>query len=368
MSDTTTHRTEKIAVRAAGMSAVFPSGLPDGWRIWMPCSGPGDMAAAMSDVWPPGRIDPVDEDASMCRRWTQRFGLDCPQGDALQYQFGDQVYGVADIDPFGGPAHMVGRFLAHARYGDPLLIVTTDGSGQFRQRKKRAWDFTEQKAGPVDSDRASEQSDNWPDELGAWMAEVTGRPVTTVEAVRRQHMWYCAHQIGTSGGPVRRPLGTVPDRPSLEEEYANLTAAEQITAEENVVEDVLMAAGQRQPTAAAIQKIIRQRLGADLHIRTVQRRVQAVTADIDRVTLDRNDPDQAHRYFQRMLRRQIDHARRDGQDIAVARLVDVAQREHWAWYDRIDRTGGMMPDTLLEAIDLQATTLAAARRAVEPPA
>lgn len=201
----------KLEIRRKGMGAVFPGGLPAGSRVWMPCSGPGVVAEALSDLWPVDRIDPVDKDLGMKRRWEAKFpGSECAVGDAAKYEFSPaKVYSVADIDPFGGPAHIALRFMSAAALADPCLVIVTDGSGQQRGRQHRAWDFDEMRQGPIDSDAASEQQANLPEHIRRWMAGVTGRECEVVASHRFRHMWYVAIQCG---GGEPRPAVRLPKR------------------------------------------------------------------------------------------------------------------------------------------------------------
>lgn len=201
VSSSSSSAVEKVEVRRAGMQAAFgAAGLPDGSRIWMPYSGPGDMLAAME--WPVERVDALDNDESMIRRWAERWP-DHPAvcGEAEKWSPAEgAVYSVADVDAFGGPQAVIARWLDAPRT-DPALLVATDGAGAFRRRRKRPFDFDSLAAGPVDSERAARQQRDLPVEYQCWLTRLTGGLVTVVSTFQHDHMWYMAFVLGALAEP-----------------------------------------------------------------------------------------------------------------------------------------------------------------------
>ena len=111
----------------------------------MPCCGVGDIAEALSDLWPTARIYALDVDAAMVRRWAERLpdATSCTLGDAEKWTppAAATAYAVAGIDAFGAPYLFLRRFLELATWTAPALLVLTDGGGLSRDRAKRPFSF-----------------------------------------------------------------------------------------------------------------------------------------------------------------------------------------------------------------------------------
>ena len=209
---TSTRVADKVRLRREGMAAI--GGKLRG-RIWMPCSGPGDLASELADIWPAGMIDAIDHDKSMIDRWGTVF----PEYPATQMKAekwtprdGD-VYSVADIDAFGSPLRMLRSFLDRAVWTSPALILLTDGTGKNKMLAKRCFDFATLKMGAIDSELAKEQHLNWPSLTVEWIeAHPRVSSARCIDSVRgggntARHVWYMSIVIGEVGATsIRRAV------------------------------------------------------------------------------------------------------------------------------------------------------------------
>ena len=183
----------KLRVRRWALQFVGPG------RVWMPFCGGGRMAEPYD-----GRVlDASDVDAACVRAYESVTGRGAVQSDWRHAPFSSDPYSVADIDPYGGCAHAVKRFLDDAPLCDVVAVIVTDGAGQQRARRGRWWDWDRGELSAPDSERAAVQQESLPDELAAWIGRHprVGHGAEVAVSERAGWMWYVAVIAG-----VRAPV------------------------------------------------------------------------------------------------------------------------------------------------------------------
>ena len=172
--------------------------IPDHSRIWMPCSGPGDMAHAMVEHWPVNRIDAVDDDAAMVRAWADRFPGISPviHGKGEHVRFDPNLtYSVADIDTFSTPYKMAELFLKRATLSESCLIVLTDGAFMQRGVNRSTYLFDKHYF-TKDSTASSDQHKNLPNLVLKWLRTLSNCDVTLIASKFSKPCWYMAYILG----------------------------------------------------------------------------------------------------------------------------------------------------------------------------